>query len=202
MKSKKILAAICALMLLTLTACSSGDAAFVLGGKSFSLGSKLSALPVSYYEQQKEQTLAPGSTNEISSGISAVPYYKLWIQNNSEKECTFAQADMTAVLMVGGKPEDLTVAGITFGQSQGDVSKQIDAYKKEKNAAVSTDTDPEMVGPIESAMRSVFFKTDGEQWSESIYILRYNFSNDEVITVAFRDNVVYALALTAPEKDR
>ncbi len=204
MKAKKWIFILCALLVLIIMAyaCQGevSESTFQLNGKDCHFSdddARLSQYPEPYCSLKKDGMIESYRHAEISSGLNKRPFYKIWLRNDQETDCTYSDAKVSDFLMLGGEPGDMTYSGITFGQTEEETDALAEKAKKTKNVYdVNTPG-----GDFEIILRTVLFQELGENWKDQIKWVGYSrVAAGKVrykLDVIFVEGKVYAMGLSA-----
>lgn len=204
MKSKKWIFILCALFILIIMmyACQGdiSESIFQLNGKEcrfYHDDARLSQYPEPYCSLKKEETIETSRSVEISSGLNKRPFYKIWLFNDQETDCTYPDARVWKFLMLGGEPGDMVYSGITFGQTEEEVDALAEEAKKTKDVYEVNFPG----GDFEIIFRTLLFQELGENWTDQIKWAKYTYvATDRIrykLDVIFVEGKVYAMGLSA-----
>lgn len=216
MKIRKLLCFLCAFsMILALTACNSdstpkdnesntGEAdasafTFQLNGTDCSVygsNDKLSEYPEPYCSLKKGEKLKAGIQTTVSSGLNKQPFYKVWLRNDQETDCAYADALVRQFFLMGGEPGDMVYCGITFGQTEEETDALAEKAKKAKSY-----NEYNGISELDTLLRNLLFNELGEDWIDQIKWVDYKSKAEDKryyeLNVIFVEGKVYAMCLNA-----
>lgn len=211
MKSKKWIFILCALpvLIILIYACQSDipEAVFQLNGKDCRIvteGARLSQYPEPYCSLKKGETIKANTKAEIRNDFEERPFYKIWLRNEQETDCAYADAKIFKFFMLGGKPGDMVYSGITFGQTEEETDALTLTEKSQITKKCYAGSFPD--SDYEAILRTLLFKELGEDWKDQIKWVRYESpagdKNYYRLEVVFVEGKVYAMELYAVSKVR
>lgn len=209
MKIRKLLCILCAFsMILALTACSGKyqinrtpypESMFQLYGKECRIvaeGAKLSQYPEPYCSLKQGETIKADDRVEIKNGFAERPFYKIWLYNDQETDCAYADAWVSEFFLMGGEPGDMVYCGITFGQTEEEVDTLAEKAKKIKSY-----NEYNGISELDTLLRNLLFNELGEDWIEQIKWVDYKSKAADKryyqLDVIFVEGKVYAMGIDA-----
>ena len=175
------------------------ESIFQLNGKDcriVSEGAKLSQYPEPYCSLKKDEMIKAGGKAEIRNDFAARPFYKIWLTNDQETDCAYADAWVSEFFLMGGEPGDMVYSGITFGQTEEETDALAEKASKRKSP-----NEYNGASDFDALLRNLLFKELGEDWIDQIKWVDYESKAEDNryyrLNVIFVEGKVYAMGIDA-----